>query len=287
MDSRAGSPWLARRDEQKIPRLWIEVYSAQKRCANNSLMRYSTLLCFGLLVAATPALAGFQWVAPAEDPTVPDVVVPVPSSQQTPQEAVEDIYAAERRTNRALTPAPVAPAPVAPVANEPITAQDTQVSPSASHNSTTEQSGEVNAVYGFGENLPLAIALREIVPAGFSYSFQKGVNAGTAVSWDGKGQSWTRVVADMLAPHGLIAALHGRVLMIAVMPQPKQETPKKETMAPPQTALAAEPIEALQPAAKTVQEPHSYRPANYITHKPKPVAAPTDAPMTLTPMPVQ
>ncbi len=52
-------------------------------------------------------------------------------------------------------------------------------------------------IEGFGSDLPLALALRQIVPAHYAFSFGSGVNPGESVSWDG-GKPWNEVLADTL-----------------------------------------------------------------------------------------
>jgi len=52
-------------------------------------------------------------------------------------------------------------------------------------------------IEGFGSDLPLALALRQIVPAHYAFSFGPGVNPGESVSWDG-GKPWNEVLGDTL-----------------------------------------------------------------------------------------
>ncbi len=61
-------------------------------------------------------------------------------------------------------------------------------------------------VDGFGSDMPLALALRQIVPANYAYSFDKAVNPGERVNWTG-GRPWNDVLNDALAPHGLKATI--------------------------------------------------------------------------------
>ena len=68
-------------------------------------------------------------------------------------------------------------------------------------------------VEGFGSNLPLAIALRQIVPPTYRFSFGTGVDAGQRVSWQG-GKKWSQIVADMAAKNGLSTEIAGNVIAI-------------------------------------------------------------------------
>jgi len=66
---------------------------------------------------------------------------------------------------------------------------------------------------GFGKELPLALALSQVVPAGYSYSFAQNVDAGATVSWEG-GKPWNEVLNDMLAPSGMKAVIRSNQVVI-------------------------------------------------------------------------
>lgn len=55
-----------------------------------------------------------------------------------------------------------------------------------------------NIIEGFGKDMPLALALRQIVPPHYAFSFGKGVNPGTLISWEG-GRAWNKTLQDALA----------------------------------------------------------------------------------------
>lgn len=59
---------------------------------------------------------------------------------------------------------------------------------------------------GFGRDLPLALALSQVVPPNYAYSFAEDDSAGATVSWEG-GKPWDQVLDDMLAPQGLRAII--------------------------------------------------------------------------------
>ncbi len=65
---------------------------------------------------------------------------------------------------------------------------------------------DMPVVEGFGSDMPLALALQQIIPAGYVASFDPGVNPGQTVSWDG-GKPWDQVVNNMLAPLQLQAVI--------------------------------------------------------------------------------
>ena len=68
-------------------------------------------------------------------------------------------------------------------------------------------------VQGFGSNLPLAMALRQIVPPTYRFSFGAGVNPGQRVSWQG-GKKWSQIVSDTAAKNGLSSEISGNVIAI-------------------------------------------------------------------------
>lgn len=68
-------------------------------------------------------------------------------------------------------------------------------------------------VSGFGSDMPLALALRQVVPPSYAFSFGDGVNPGYRVSWNG-GKPWNEVIHDMIAPLNLVGFVRGNKLYI-------------------------------------------------------------------------
>ncbi len=69
---------------------------------------------------------------------------------------------------------------------------------------------------GFGADLPLALALNQVIPSEFVHSFALGVDPGTTVSWQG-GKPWDQVLNDMLRPAGLTAVIKQNTVTIQPM----------------------------------------------------------------------
>jgi len=69
-----------------------------------------------------------------------------------------------------------------------------------------------NAV-GFGKDLPLGLALSQVIPSNFSPSYMKGVDAGALVSWEG-GQPWNEVLAEMLKQQGFAHQIRGNKVIV-------------------------------------------------------------------------
>lgn len=56
--------------------------------------------------------------------------------------------------------------------------------------------------YGFGNNVPLAFACRQIVPGAVHITYGPGADPQTPVSWKG-GDTWNHVLRDAVSPLGL------------------------------------------------------------------------------------
>lgn len=110
-----------------------------------------------------------------------------------------------------MTPLPGGePAPLTPVAApsmpRPATPEGHPVPAAAAGSSFGE-------VVGFGRELPLALALSQVVPPEYSYAFGTDVNVGSTVSWQG-GKPWNQVLDEMLAAQGLRAVISGTQVTI-------------------------------------------------------------------------
>jgi hypothetical protein len=73
-------------------------------------------------------------------------------------------------------------------------------------------------VLGFGSGIPLVLALREIVPPQYAYSFAPSVDAGARITWNG-GKPWDVALSDALKPIGLGAEIAGTTVKIAPLDQ--------------------------------------------------------------------
>lgn len=122
-------------------------------------------------------------VQPMPDATAP--VVPTPSATPAPAPVVSSL------TGQAIGSAVYTPAP-APL-QQP--AQPAQI------------------VDGFGKSVPLAIALRQILPTGYSFAHGSGVDLSRTVDWQG-GRAWQQVLNDAIRPVGLVSSLNGNLVTI-------------------------------------------------------------------------
>lgn len=98
-----------------------------------------------------------------------------------------------------------APAPVMPRGPEEYAAVPAPAS--------QPQSSGMSEAVGFGRDLPLALALSQVVPPDYTFSFAQDVNAGETVSWQG-GKPWDAVLNDMLAPVGMRAVISGNQVIV-------------------------------------------------------------------------
>lgn len=136
----------------------------------------SVFLAIGLLAVSQPAQAGFQWVAPgaAEQPA-PPTRAPLNLDAFPPAQIIEG-----------------KPAPLPPVSAR------TQDGPMSLPAVTPKE----DVVRGFADNIPLSVALRQVLPQDVGFSVAQDVSLGTLVSWKG-GAPWREVMKRMLSPVGL------------------------------------------------------------------------------------
>lgn len=79
---------------------------------------------------------------------------------------------------------------------------------------TTDSPNErYDVIEGFGSDIPLALVLRQIVPAQYAFAFGNGVNPGAIMSWEG-GEPWNIVLENTLSPAGYGFAISGNKVII-------------------------------------------------------------------------
>lgn len=200
---------------------------------------FSTILCVSALALASPdARAGFDWTPS------PSQKAGMHSHKVTPQSPEADAAGP-------LTPEPDAPpVPVEDVQSQNLPEGDSPAAPAVMKEETlpvplaTEQPQEqaqtgvapapttdVPVIEGFGTDISLALALRDIVPSGYAYAFKNPADAGLKVSWRG-GKIWQDVLTDTLAPHELAYSVVDTAVYI--YPAPKAaELPAQEQAATP------------------------------------------------------
>lgn len=200
----------------------------------------------------------------------------MPSDEEAgiaPPPADVAIPAAEGRV--AINPAPLqAPAPAsaaAPVAQPAFTAAPVQAQAAPA---SAPASGP--ALEGFGSDIPLVMALQQIVPPDYTYVFAGGVNPGESVSWEG-GKGWTQVLNDMLLSKGLGASINGRSIQIhgASAGAPRAQVASSVNVA--QAMAATAPAAGGEPSGTPVASPAFSAPQNVLV-------APQPAPQVTKPV---
>ena len=69
-------------------------------------------------------------------------------------------------------------------------------------------------VVGFGTEVPLALAVSDVVPDHYAFSFDPNVNPGINVSWEGLYRPWHIVLSEMLAMRNLSAVIHNKQIKV-------------------------------------------------------------------------
>jgi hypothetical protein len=159
-------------------------------------MTHRNRFIFGLTVSAASVLifvsnaaqAGFEWL-PGPAAAKPAPAAPIDPVLPSPQDALPTM-------NEGLATPP------------PVTQTEILAVP------TTPPQIEETLVEGFGEDIPLALALQQLAPDNFAFSFAPAVNPGVRVSWT-SGKTWTQTIQDMLAPLNLNARFGDRLVHIS------------------------------------------------------------------------
>lgn len=112
--------------------------------------------------------------------------------------------------------------------------------------------GKYTKAVGFGADMPLAFALQQIVPKGYTYAFGKGVNMGAPVSWNG-GKAWPSVIQDMIAPLHLHVSINNNKAFISksgaplgiskIQNRPPMQKNKVATRTPTPVTKSSVPVE--------------------------------------------
>lgn len=188
------------------------------------------LLAGGLVFIAMPASAGFEFTPPLKT-VIPEGGALMPEMPAVPRDSVETI---ELHDNAAMMAAP-APAfnplvqPRPPTAVEQTTApHDDIVSEPVGQAALTMPSAYEEAL-GFGADIPLALAMRQIVPPQYAYAFDLSVDQGVRITWNG-GKPWDVVLSDALNPHGLGLVITDKT--VRVMPDHQIDLPSPMLTAP-------------------------------------------------------
>lgn len=73
--------------------------------------------------------------------------------------------------------------------------------------------GSSGVVKGFANKVPLAVALRQILPSGYAFSIDPNVDMGTLISFQG-GKPWRVTLQEAVMPSGLVVREHGQMVSV-------------------------------------------------------------------------
>ncbi len=163
--------------------------------------------------------------APASTPLAKEEILAADQPENAAPDAPQNLMPAAEQKSLQQMPAPEAAPVIVPASVAPAIVPATRA-----------------VIAGFGKDMPLALALSQVVPSEYAYSFGGGVNPGTRVSWEGD-RPWDIVLQDMLAAADMKAYYNQNVIVIR-----SASTPDKFSEA--QLPLdAADKMNAQEPAA--------------------------------------
>lgn len=210
-----------------------------------------------VLLSSAPALAGFEWTpAPntatagtSASPAMPAVPpVTVEEADLAPVSTAVQNQPAPQRQKPMMSDQGMAAAPALPVT------APAPASPSVEVAAPPAETA-FGAVDGFGADIPLVLALRQIVPPHYAFGFAPGVDQGARVTWNG-GKPWNLVLDDALRPLGLGTQITETAVRVvpaaeaaAVLPAPPLEA---SMSAPP---VMTDPALEAAPAASPATSP--------------------------------
>jgi hypothetical protein len=215
----------------------------------------STMPTAESMISSMPSMTAPRPAAPA--PQVAEVAAPVvtaPPVVAPEAPATAPIVMADTAAPAAPVTAPAAEVAPAGVTVSPITGETV---PLASYVPPAAPTDKV--VDGFGKQVPLVIAMRQILPSEYSFAHGDGVDLSQSVSWEG-GKPWQQVLNDAIRPIGLTAQLTGDTVMLNKRPvemAPELTPPAANVVAPAVTSRPAPGAAAVLTNATIMQTPPS------------------------------
>lgn len=81
----------------------------------------------------------------------------------------------------------------------------------------TKKTATTNLADGFGDQIPLAFAIRQMAPDGYEILFEPPADPEALVSWRG-GKPWMQTLADIVSPLGLTVSARPQSKTIVIGP---------------------------------------------------------------------
>lgn len=188
-------------------------------------MPFKFMTVASLLLMPVAAHAGFQFTAPIQQPSNSQIT-PLPSIRGTAPQSMPAVPAIKVQSE-----------PVHPVMAQPKPPMVQQQFRPVAPQQTMAVSNENSLAVGFGKDLPLVTALRQVVPEGYTYVMDDNIAVGKTVSWNG-GQPWPVVLNKMAGDVGLQTQIDGKIVRITQqnqMPSVPQSQPVRVASAPQYT----------------------------------------------------
>lgn len=213
-----------------------------------SLFWGSIALILVVLACPAPASAGFQWTPPAaadaglaSAPASSDYASQPIIIQGQPSQPSSPTLTKAPQTLQ-LPAEPARPQETPGFAGQPASGEHVLMPPPAA-SKMEAPSGQEVAVQGFANNVPLAVALRQILPSEYGYSVAQDVPLSTLVSWKG-GRPWRSTLEDMLRDVGLGLQEQGnmvKIVRVAKEPSGTLGAVAPQPPSPPRPSLPAQP----------------------------------------------
>ncbi|MBI1215045.1 MAG: hypothetical protein GC185_04400 [Alphaproteobacteria bacterium] len=176
---------------------------------------------------STPAQAGFQWKGPVAPP-VAQQPAPMAAPMSAPDQSMSGLEPVTN-WNGQTAAAPAAPMPPPDAAPAPMSAPMPASVPAPVETAPVPAVDASDVISGFGTDVPLVMALQQIVPPGYQYSFSSGVNPGLSVSWQG-GKPWKTVLGETLEQQQLGYRVQNNVVVVGDFPPPAPPAPPAQAM---------------------------------------------------------
>lgn len=274
--------------------------------------RFTTAALFLTLMGLTaPAHAGFEWIPPTATeqprpvlaqpaqpvPVASDTLVPLPdkpaattqmqtttttvTTQPTPAPQNEIVRQRVENTSPSIawndSQANAAPAQVTPVAmNTSSSNAPRDLTPH--EGAAAPVIGASDKVEGFGRDVPLTVATRQMVPQGYVVQYGQGVDPNMTVSWTG-GRSWKEALGDALAEKNLKATVIADSVMIEpVAPAQQLRAEPLATVVESAPAAPLPPVTEVTVTNTTTTSSTQSPMMQNVSYTPAAAAAPISAP---------
>ena len=226
---------------------------SEKKSTSRNKTRFLLLTGAAMLCVSAPQMAhaGFQWNPPEKDTAAQGKsVMPEPVDKEPTRIQRRGMDNPQRPLSLNPSDRPTRDTNNA-VETEPMMANGSE--DLARPNKPPRQpSYAFSEVQGFGRDIPLALALRQVVPPDFSFSFN-GLAPGAPVSWQG-GRGWDEILKDVLAEVDAQAALNGNT--ITLMPHQRGD-PRLAISNPPASILGQDTMMAAADQRETTSRSKS------------------------------